>query len=255
MNAVVITLTVFDIAGVVFLAVVACIVRRRERQGRHCPCAGRAPRAGFLHWLKTGEFLLPPAPYVPAREAAESARGPEPLEKAPAAGAAPVISETGAVPPPPGTRMRDCCLSPDDESWHWASCPTVDDEERARRRRLAAELAATASQPTPEANPWDDGPDPDPYEPDEDGLNRYRTPMSPDPAQVLGVGWQVPDDYQPAQVLPGGRGLMRVGRPPWDTAAQPAIPAPEPKHAYDPGDGNEPPVPLARPYAPEVMIP
>jgi hypothetical protein len=36
---------------------------------------------------------------VPAREVAESARGLGSLEKIPAAGAAPVISETGAVPP------------------------------------------------------------------------------------------------------------------------------------------------------------
>lgn len=42
------------------------------------------------------------------------------------------------------------------------------------------------------------------------------------------------------------------GRQPWPTAEQPALPAPPPQHAYDPGDGILPPVALVRPYLPDA---
>lgn len=46
------------------------------------------------------------------------------------------------------------------------------------------------------------------------------------------------------------RADQRPGKQPWLTAGQPVLPAPPLPHAYDPGDGILPPVPLARPYVP-----
>jgi hypothetical protein len=90
---------------------------------------------GLLHRLRTGEFLLPPAPHVPAREVAESARGLGSLERTPAAGTAPVISETGAVPPHPGSpglavgrhaaSLPRRTIRPGKQPWETAQQPAV----------------------------------------------------------------------------------------------------------------------------------
>lgn len=148
--------------------------------------------------------------------------------------------------------------------------------KRADRKALAAEMAALPSVSGGEIREAREYPWQADSAPDEDGLNRYRTPMSPGPAielcdfhggygelgdctpachaythrqavpmspgpvPVPFTGWQVPDDYQPVQVLPGGRGLMRAGCGSWLTAGQPVAPDPEPG----------PPVDPARPYVP-----
>lgn len=48
------------------------------------------------------------------------------------------------------------------------------------------------------------------------------------------------------------RADQRLGKQPWLTAGQPALPSPPPQHAYDPGDGILPPVALVRPYLPDA---
>lgn len=77
--------------------------------------------AGVARWLRTAG-PVGRAPYAPAPEAAESGCWQEPLETAPAAGAAPVISETGAVraEPLPGDAAQ-AWPPPPPESWPYPS--------------------------------------------------------------------------------------------------------------------------------------
>jgi hypothetical protein len=82
------------------------------------------------------------------------------------------------------------------------------------------------------------------------GASARRTPPRVESAAAAGTG---PGRAAPgsAPSLPGTarHDITRQPRQPWHTAPLPAMPAPPPQHAYDPGDGLFL-VPLARPYAP-----
>lgn len=87
------------------------------------------------------------------------------------------------------------------------------------------------------------------------GPGRHQSPARP----VIGASAGSPPPGMEPLTAPGtvpdGDGARLSAAPsgtahrqPWHTAELPALPAPEPQHAYDPGDGNEPPVALVRPY-------
>jgi hypothetical protein len=77
-----------------------------EHSGHHCAARrpGRFRRAlhSIGYWFRTGEFLLPPEPFDPARafEATRAGRMPSPVETEAATGEAPATADAGAIPPP-----------------------------------------------------------------------------------------------------------------------------------------------------------
>jgi hypothetical protein len=192
---------------------------RRQERARHCK---RRPRADWRGWLRTGEFAPPPPRPATWGEIGDGMRKPS------SEGIAPIVTE-------------------DEVAEEWARRPLDGGlcDFHGRYGELGDCTPACPAYAHRQARPTI--------------LERDRR----DGAVIVDQADRVlllPDDLraQPpwgaeGSALPGGRGLMRVGKQPWMTGEMPAIPAPPTPTVLDPGDGLAPEVPLARPYAPEPV--